>query len=57
MKIRRTIIFNARLESHTLKTFIEIEEKYKEMLVELVKYTINRKIESHMHLRLAIIRN
>jgi len=32
VEVTRTVIVNARLDSNTLKTFIEVEEKYKEML-------------------------
>jgi len=52
VELTRTVIVSARLDSITLQTFIEVEEKYKEMLSYLVKYAVDKKIKSHVRLRL-----
>jgi len=52
MELARTVVVNARLNFHTLKTLTEAEEKYKEMLIFLVKYAVDKKIKSHIRLRL-----
>jgi len=51
-EVTRTVVVYARLDFTTLKTFIEVEEKYKEMLTYLVKYAVDKKIKSHIRLRL-----
>jgi len=51
-ELTRTAVVYARLNSTTLKTFIEVEEKYKEILSYLVEYAVDRKIKSHIRLRL-----
>jgi len=51
-ELTRTVIVTASLNSTTLKTFIEVEEKYKEILSYLVKYAVDKKIKSHVRLRM-----
>jgi len=50
--VTRTVIVTAKLNSTILRIFTEVEEKYKEMLSYLVRYAIDRKIKSHVCLRL-----
>jgi len=50
--VSRTVIIYARLNSTTFRIFTEVEEMYKEMLIYLVKYAVDRKIKSHTRLRL-----
>jgi len=51
-EVTRTVVVTVRLNSTTLHIFSEVEEKYKEMLVYLVKYAVDKKIKSHIRLRL-----
>jgi len=50
--VSRTVVVYTRLNSTTLRIFTEVEEKYREMLIYLVKYAVDRKIKSHVRLRL-----
>jgi len=51
-EVTRTVIVYARLDSAALRIFTEVEEMYKEILVYLVKYAVDRKIKSHTRLKL-----
>jgi len=51
-EVTRAVIVYARLDSFALKTLVEVEEMYKEMLTYLVKYAVDKKIKSHTRLRL-----
>jgi len=48
--IYRTVIVTAKLDSNTLNVLTEIEKYYKEMLVELVKYAIDKRIVNYKQL-------
>jgi len=50
--VTRTVVVYARLDSTTFHIFTEVEEKYREMLIYLVKYAVDKKIKSHIRLRL-----
>jgi len=52
MELSRTVVVYARLDSITLRIFTEVEEKYKEILTYLVEYAVDRKIKSHVRLRM-----
>jgi len=49
--VTRTVIVYARLNSNTLKTLTEVEEKYKGTLIYLVKYAVDKKIKSYTRLK------